>query len=98
MSPTNGLGTSLRSTRSKYIQTTWQIVRAPQDAASSIQNNRVGLGLAFAFTRKTSVVDKMRRNSMTSLSRVSEYERGTKTVAAICPNTKKTTWAAHNFK
>ena len=74
MSPINGLGTSLRSTRSKYTQTTWQIVRAPQDAASSIQNNRVGLGLALAFTRKTTATDKMRKNSMTIIDQ-SERKR-----------------------
>ena len=94
MSPTNGLGASLRSTRSKYIHIACATRVTPQPAASSIQNNRVCLGLALAFTRKTSNADNIRRNSITSLIRVSESERGMKTVAANCPNVNKTTSAA----
>ena len=91
-------GTSLRSTRSKYIHIACETSVTPQPAASSIQNNRVCLGLALAFTRKTNSADNIRRNSITSLIRVSESERGTKAVAAICPKVKKATRAIHKLK
>jgi hypothetical protein len=54
--------------------------------------------VALAFTEKISAADNIRTNCIASLIRVSGSERGTRAVAAICPNVKKATRAAHNFK
>jgi hypothetical protein len=98
MSPTNGFGTSFRSTRSKYIQRVCPIRLIAQVAVARPQNILVCVAVALAFAKKTHRAEDIKSRVITSVAKVRKNPRGIVRFAVICPQKRKNIAAAQNRK